>query len=466
MQWDHVILNGTLVTASDTYKGNIYVKDGKIYAITEGLLDGEAKEVTDASGKYVLPGFIDSHVHSRDGKNGAHYKEDFFHSSMAGACGGVTTIIEQPNSNPAVYNVEMMDSLIETIGPKAHVDFGNWGLCIGKLNNGELMKLKEHGAAAFKFFWGYALDLATYQLIYNYKEGMQNVLPPLDDGEVYTIFREIAKTGKLIGIHAENFWLIKELTAEVMATDERDYNAVLKSRPAVSELTVIETAIAFAKATGAHLHILHLATGDGVEVIRRAQKDGINVTAETCPHYLFLTNEDFDRVGAQIKGYPPVRTKRDQDLLWEGLKDGTLSFVVTDHAPHTPEEKMKNYWEAPAGMAAIETASMLMLTAVNEGRITLNQVAAWMSENVAKMFDYYPLKGSLQVGTDADFAIVDLDQEYIFDQSTMHSRTKLSPYNGMKMKGRVVQTILRGITTSKDGDIVGDPQGKWVRPLK
>jgi dihydroorotase (multifunctional complex type) len=295
---------------------------------------------------------------------------------------------------------------------------------------------------------------------------MENVLPPLDDGEVYTIFREIAKTGKLIGIHAENFWLIKELTTEVMATDERDYNAVLKSRPAVSEITVIETAIAFAKATGAHLHILHLATGDGVEIIRRAQKDGINVTAETCPHYLFLTDKDFDRVGAQIKGYPPVRTQRDQDLLWEGLKDGTLSFVVTDHAPHTPEEKMKNYWEAPAGMAAIETASMLMLTAVNEGRITLNQVAAWMSENVAKMFDYYPLKGSLQVGTDADFAIVDLDQEYIFDQSTMHSRTKLSPYNGMKMKGRVVQTILRGITTSKDGDIVGDPQGKWVRPLK
>ena len=152
MQWDHVILNGTLVTATDTFKGNIYVKDGKIFAITEGLLEGDAKETTDAAGKYVLPGFIDSHVHSRDGKFGAHHKEDFFHSSMAGACGGVTTIIEQPNSNPAVYNVEMMDSLIETIGPKAHVDFGNWGLCIGKLNNGELMKLKEHGAAAFKFF--------------------------------------------------------------------------------------------------------------------------------------------------------------------------------------------------------------------------------------------------------------------------------------------------------------------------
>ncbi len=463
MKWDHVILNGTLVTAAETYKANIYIKDGKIAAITSDQLDGEADEITDAAGKYVLPGFIDSHVHSRDGRNGALYKEDFFHSSMAGACGGVTTIIEQPNTNPTIHNVEMMDSLNEIIAPKAHVDFGNWGLCIGKLNNADLPKMAEHGAAAFKFFWGYALDLNTKQLIYNYKEGMPNVLPPLDDGEIFTIFREVAKTGKVLGIHGENFWLIKQLTAEVMASSERGYDAVLKARPAINELTVIETAIRFAQATGVRLHIVHVCVGEAVEVIRRAQREGINVTAETCPHYLFLSDEDYDTIGDQLKVYPPIRTKRDQELLWEGLRDGTISTVVTDHAPHTLEEKMKNYWEAPAGIIGIETASMLMLTAVNEGKCTLNQVAAWMSENVAKIFNYYPRKGSLQVGTDADLAIIDLDQEYTFDQAALHSRTKLSPYHGKHMKGRVVQTILRGMTIAKDGDIVGNPRGKWVK---
>ena len=136
--WDHVIKNGTIVTGTEKMKADIYVKNGKIAAVTNQKLPGEAKEVTDAAGKYVLPGFIDTHVHSRDGRNGAHYKEDFEHSSMAGACGGVTTNYEMPNCNPAIYNVDMMNDLAEVITPKAHTDFGIWGLCLGDLNMKEL----------------------------------------------------------------------------------------------------------------------------------------------------------------------------------------------------------------------------------------------------------------------------------------------------------------------------------------
>ena len=462
MFWDHIILNGTLVTPQECYKANIYIKDGKISAITDGLLEGGAKEVTDAAGKYVFPGFIDSHVHSRDGVKGRWDKEDFFHSTMAGACGGITTLVEMPNTYPPVYNVETMNSLIETITPKAHIDFGVWGMCMGKLNNGEITKMAANGLTAFKYFWGYALDLNSYALIYNYKEGMQNVLPPLNDGEVFTIFREVAKTGRPIGIHAENFWLVRKLTEEVTEAGERDYAAVLKSRPAISEVTTIQTAIAFAKATGARLHVLHLAAGDGVEVIRRAKRDGVQITVETCPHYLFLSDEDFERTGALLKTYPVVRTRYDQELLWEGLRDGTIDFIATDHAPHLAEEKQRDYWDALAGISGVEINAALMLSAVNEGKATLNQAAAWLSENSAKVFGWYPQKGSLRVGTDADIAIVDMDAEYTFDQSTMHSRTKLSPYHGRKMKGRVSQTILRGVTIAKDGEIVGDPHGQWI----
>lgn len=464
MTWDHVILNGTLVTPHETQKANVYIKDGKIAAVTDALLPGDVKETTDAKGKYVLPGFIDTHSHSRDGRKGAHHKEDFFHSSMAGAVGGVTTILEMPNCNPAIYNVDMMNDLIEVITPKAHVDFGVWGLCLGDLNSDQLPKLAEAGVVGFKFFWGYAIDSKAYQLIYNYKEGMQDVIPPLDVGQIYKIFREVAKTGKMVAIHAENFDIINLLTKEVIASGDTSYAAMLRSRPAMSETTIIETAISLARELGTHLHILHLAAGDGVDLIRNAQREGLKVTGETCPHYLALTDADAERCGAMIKGYPPVRTQYDQDKLWAGLNDGTLSFVCSDHAPHTPEEKKLSLWEAPAGMATIETMSMIMLNGVNQGKITLNKLSELLSEAPARMFNLYPRKGSLSIGTDADIAIVDLDAEYTFHQEQMHSRTKLSPYDGMRFKGKVTKTLLRGVTTAMDGDIVGSPAGQFIRP--
>ncbi|MEG1548631.1 MAG: allantoinase AllB [Clostridia bacterium] len=465
MKWDHVIKNGTIVNAADQYKANIYIKDGNIAAVTAEELPGDAVEITDASGKYVMPGFIDTHSHSRDGFNGAHYKEDFFHSSMAAACGGITTIYEMPNCNPAVYCVDTMNKLIECITPKAHVDFGVWGLCLGNLNNDQIAALSAAGVIGFKFFWGYAIDSKNYQLIYNYKEGMTDVIPPLDLGQIYEIFENVAKTGKMVAIHAENFDLIKLLTERVKKSGDTSYAGMLKTRPVITETTIIETAISLARELGTHLHILHLAAGDGVDLIRNAQAEGVNVTGETCPHYLALTDEDGDRLGALIKGYPPVRGKYDQDKLWDGLNDGTLAFVCSDHAPHSPEEKMKGFWEAPAGMATIETMSMVMLDAVNKGKLTINTLVDVMSEQPARMFGTYPMKGSLNVGTDADITIVDMDKEYTFHQEEMHSRTKLSPYDNRNFKGKVVQTILRGKTIAKNGEICGEPCGHFIKPV-
>ena len=465
MVFDRVIKNGMLVTPAESRRANICIKDGKIAAITDCDSPVTAREETDATGKYVLPGLIDTHVHSRDGYKGAHHKEDFFHSSMAGACSGITTILEMPNCNPAVYDVARMQDLIACITPKAHVDFGVWGLCLGELNNASLPALAEAGVIGFKFFWGYAIDAKSYQLIYNYQEGMENVIPPLDQGEVYKIFRTVAQTGLQVAIHAENFDIIKLLTAEVMATGDKSYAAMLRARPSVSETTIIETAILIAKALGTHLHILHLAAGDGVELIRRAQLDGVRVTGETCPHYLTLTDRDAERVGSLIKGYPPVRTQTDQDLLWAGLLDGTLTHVCSDHAPHTPEEKKLDLWSAPAGMAAIETMPLVMLDAVNRGKLTINEFCRVLSEAPARLYNLYPQKGSLAVGADADLVLIDLQARYTFAQESMHSRTKLSPYDGMTMTGKPVMTILRGTTIAENGEIVGAPTGHFIRPV-
>jgi len=464
MHWDHVIKNGTIVTARETYRGNIYVKDEKIAAISAIELPGESNEITDAQEKYVLPGFIDSHVHSRDGYSGAHYKEDFYHSTMAAACGGITTVYEMPNCNPAVYCVENFNKLIECITPKANVDFGVWGLCLGDINNGELVALNDAGVVAFKFFWGYAIDAKNYQLIYNYKEGMENIIPPLDQGQVYKIFREVAKTGKSVGIHAENFDIIKILTEEVVASGDDSYEAMLRSRPPMSEITIIEAAISIAKELGTHLHILHLAAGDGVDLIHKAQAEGVKVTAETCPHYLALTDKDAAKHGALMKGYPPVRTQYDQDKLWAGLNSGVLSHVCSDHAPHSPEEKQAGLWSAPAGMATIETMCYIMINAVSEGKISINKLADVLSEQPAKLYGMHPMKGSLEIGSDADMVILDMNCEYTFHQENLHSRTKLSPFDGRKLKGKPVKTILRGRTIAKDCQLLEKATGKFVRP--
>lgn len=464
MPWDHIIKNGTIVTPTESYKGNIYIKDGKIAAVSSTELPGEAKEITDAAGRYVMAGFIDAHCHSRDGYRGAHYKEDFFHSSMAGAAGGITTILEMPNCNPAICDVDNLNQLIACITPKAHVDFGVWGLCLGERNMDQLMPMAKAGVVGFKFFWGYAVDSNNYQLIYNYEPGMAGVIPPLDLGQIFKMFREIAKTGKPVGIHAENFDIIQLLTQEIKASGDTSYEAMLRSRPPVSETTIIETAISLAKELGTRLHILHLATGQGVELIRRAQEEGYPVTAETAPHYLFLTDKNAGSLGACIKGYPPVRTARDQQLLWNGLCEGIISFVASDHAPHTYEEKMVSLWDAPAGMVAIETMAPLLIDSVNRGCITINKLAQVLSEQPAKMYGLYPQKGSLQPGTDADITIVDMQEQYTILQENLHSRTKLSPYHGRQLQGKPVQTILRGTTVMRDGRIIGTPTGKFVRP--
>jgi dihydroorotase (multifunctional complex type) len=320
------------------------------------------------------------------------------------------------------------------------------------------------GAIAFKFFWGYAIDSNTYQLIYNYNPQMKDVVPPLLDGEIYDMFKVIAKTGKQVAIHAENFYLIKALSDELeRAGRDESYTSFLNCRPAEAECTTIRTAIAVAKLSGAKLHVLHLGAGEGVDIIAAAQAAGLPISVETCPHYLTLCDEDYPRVGPLIKVYPPVKTRRDMEELWRGLEQGVISLVCSEHAPHTEEEKAGGLWTAPAGMASVETLAPLMINAVSEGRLSINQLAAILSENPAKLYGLYPRKGSLLPGTDADITIIDPEVEYTIRKEDLHSISKVTPFDGWRIKGRAVQTILRGRTIAQDGQIVGGPGGQFIK---
>lgn len=461
MQWDHIIKNGNIVLNNTIEQGNIYIKDGLIEAISKHELQGNTRQVTDASGKYVLPGLIDTHIHSRDG--GAVYKEDFSYSTTAAAIGGITTVFEMPNTNPSVNTRENFIKQKNNLESKANIDFGLWGISLGDLNKANLQELHDSGVIGIKYFWGYAVNKEDFQLVYNYDPSLKNVMPPCDDGEVYDIFKSVAKTGNVLAIHAENSDLMHRLAENIEDTKGDDYDVFLSSRPQLAEILTVQTAIEFTRDLGTRLHILHVTTKRSVELIRQAQKEGLPVTAETCPHYLFLTNESYKEIGPVMKVFPLVKEKEDQDEIWKGIADGTISSVCSDHAPHTEEEKSGDLWTMPAGMCGVETIVPLMLNAVNEGRLSLLKFSELLSSNPAKNFGIFPKKGSLAIGTDADITIIDMDKKWTIKREDLHSKSKITAYDGFEITGKPVQTIVRGETIMKDNEIKTTGIGQLVK---
>ncbi len=460
--WDLAILGGNIVTPTESVIGNIYIRDGKIGAVTQSPLGEPVAETVDAKGLDVFAGFIDTHVHSRDG--GALHKETFYHSTRAAAMGGLTTVFEMPNAVPAVSNLENLQIQIENLTPKAHVDFAMWGLCVGGLNNHHLQAMSDAGVVAFKFFWGYAIKKSTYGLIYNVNPSDTDIIPPLGEGEVYEIFKAVEKTGKLIGIHAENASLIDQLTKTLQQNQfANEYEMLLACRPNLAEEMVVNTAISYCKDIGVRLHILHASAEESVDLVAEAQKKGLPVTMETCPHYLFLTDKDFERVGTRMKGYPPVRRQKDQDKLWQGIQDGVVTNICSDHAPHTAEEKQGGLFEIPAGMCGVQSLVPLMLGAVSEGKITKQQLAVLLSEGPAKLYGLYPQKGSLQVGTDADITLVDFGREMTIREEELQSVSKVTAFDGFTVQGVPVATIVRGRVVMRNGEIVSQPCGKFLK---
>jgi dihydroorotase len=448
MSIDLVIKNGKIVTSQATYEGDdIAVKDGKIIAIDkQGNFIG-AKEVIDIQGKYILPGLIDAHVHFRE--PGLTYKEDFATGSIAAAVGGITTVFDMPNCIPFTCTLETYKQKLEVIKDKAYVDYG---LIAAVVSNSihEIPKLAEAGINVFKIFMGTTVG----------------GVPAPDDGEMLEAFRLVAKIGRRISVHAENNAIIDFFTAKIKEDDRTDALAYLEARPSVAEAEAIQRAILFAKETCCKLHICHISSKEGVELVKQAKVNRINVSAETTPHHLLLNSEHYKKLGSILKINPPIRSAENGEALWEGLKSGIVEVIATDHSPHTEEEKIKdNIWEAIPGFSGVETNVPLMLTQVNEGRISLNNYVKLASENPARLFNMYPQKGSFNIGTDADFTVIDMEKESVIDKNKIHSKSKITPFDGYKVKGLPVYTIVRGNIVMKNGKIMGKPQGRKIDPM-
>lgn len=443
---DLVIRGGTLVTAESEQQVDILVRQGRIAAhLAPGAPVDFAVPVLEVDGLHLLPGVIDVHVHFRE--PGLMQKEEFMSGSASAAAGGVTTVCDMPNTLPPIATADLLRAKAEGLVGRSYVDFGLYAALLPE-NLAQIPALLDAGAIALKLFAGPTTG---------------NLSAPTW-GALVEVFQTVAARGGLIAIHAEDREVVEHWERKVKAAGGSTYLDLLASRPPFSEASCIAQATLLSAQTGCRLHVVHVNTKEGVDLVAAAKAAGAPVTAETCPPYLLLTADDFPRLGNRMKVLPYIRHQADQDRIWAGLLDGTIDMLSTDHAPHLPEEKARDIWSAPAGAPGVETLLPLMLNEVTRGRLSLRQLVRMTSLEPARAFGLYPRKGSAQIGSDGDFTVVDLKKRKRLRAAEMYSKAKQSPFDGVLVTGAPFATVVRGQVVARDGEIVGEPLGRMLRP--
>ena len=445
---DLIIRNARVVSPETIIETDITVENGVIVALGSAELMPPANMMIDAGGRYVIPGAIDVHVHFRD--PGMTYKEDWGTGTAAAAIGGATTVFEMPNTHPPTATLEGFQAKQAAAGPLAHVDYGLYGV-LDETSLDHIEALDAAGVIGFKCF----MSESTGEL------------PTPDDGVILEGLEKIARIGSRCNFHAENGAIIARRRDRLQAIGRNDAHAHLASRPEICAIEAVSRAILFCEWTGARMQIAHKSSGDALFLIRDAKARGVDLTVETCPHYLLLNTHDIERLGGQLRINPPIRGPGHADALWQALKDGTIDMITTDHAPHAAEEKLhNNIWDCARGIPGVETQMPLMLTEVNLGRMTINDYVKWSAWSPAIAWDLYPRKGVIAVGADADLVVLDMDHETIVDQTASHSRHKYTPWHGRRVQGRALHTVVRGQVVVRDGTLVGKPGwGKMVKQM-
>lgn len=443
---DLVINNGTVVLAESTMNASVAIKDGTIVAVGAADAMPAARETLDAKGLHLLPGAIDDHVHFRD--PGYPQKEDFASGTVAAAFGGVTTVFDMPNTLPTVENAEALAAKQAIAAEKAHVDYGLYAV-LGESSIARVPELITGGVIGFKLYMGNTFGR----------------IPTPSTGAMLEAFEVVAPTGKRISLHAETNSIMERREAKLRQAGRVEPLAHLDSRPEVVAIEAVSRAAILAEWTGARAHVLHISSAGELRPLAEAKARGVDITGETCPHYLMLSTEDYARCGGVIRVNPPVREARNQEPLWAALVDGTIDVIATDHAPHSIEEKTRNdIWTVDCGFAGVETQMPLMLTAIARGRASICDYVRWSAANPAKLWGLYPRKGVIQAGADADIAVVDLNRRWTIRDAETHSIAKVTPWNGWQVQGLPLHTIVRGRFVMKDRVLQGETRG-WGRSV-
>jgi dihydropyrimidinase len=462
MAFDLIIRGGTVATASDTFQCDIGIAGGRIAALGTNL--GAAGDILDATGKLVLPGGIDSHVHiAQPSGPGIVMADDFASATRSAAFGGNTMVLPFAMQQKGESLREVVTSYHAKAEGKCYVDV-SFHLIIADASDAvlgqELPALVEDGYTSFKVFMTY--------------EGLA-----LSDMEMLNVMSVARETGALVMVHAENYDAIRFLTDRLERAGRTAPHFHAASRPIPVEREATHRAISLSELIDVPIMIVHVSNGQAMEEIRRAQQRGLKVYGETCPQYLVLTEKDLEGLnmeGAKYVCSPPPRDKESQEACWRGLQQGVFAVFSSDHCPFryddpqgklVPKGRTSFRW-VPNGIPGVETRLPILFSeGVGKGRISLNEFVALTATNHARMYGLYPKKGTIAVGADADIAIWDPDREITITQSLMHGGSDYTPYEGIRVKGWPVSTIVRGKFVVRDGQLVGkEGSGAYVPRAK
>jgi allantoinase len=437
---DLVVRARRLVRSGGEQAGALGVRDGRIVEIAPYDADLRATaDVRLADDEVLLPGLVDSHVHVND--PGRTDWEGFTSATRAAARGGVTTIIDMPlNSIPPTCDVPALTLKRKTAETQAYVDVGFWGGAIPG-NVPDLRPLHDAGVFGYKCF-----------LLHS---GVDE-FPPLDHAQLEAAMHEISNFDGLLIAHAEDAHRIDEATPPNGAS----YEAFLNSRPRTAENDAVAEVIDLARVTGCRVHILHVSSAEVLPLIAKARADGVRITAETCPHYLTFNAEDIPDGATQYKCCPPIREAANRELLWDGLRDGTIDLVVSDHSPSTIDLKhldTGDFGAAWGGIASLQLGLPAVWTEARRRGFTLSDLVRWMSAAPAQQTGL-TAKGGLEIGYDADLCVLAPDETFTVDATQLQHKNAVTPYDGRTLTGVVRSTWLRG----RPVDIAVDPRGRLL----
>ena len=447
MRFDTIIVNGRVVTATDTYTSDIAIRQGKVAAIGDGFSREDAAKVIDAGGKYVLPGGIDVHTHLDMPFGGTTSADDFETGTRAAVFGGTTTLIDFAIQYKGQSLRKALDTWMQKASSKAVCDYGFHCIIteLGKTQLEEMNALVREGISSFKLFMAYP---GVFML---------------DDASIFKTFRATAQNGGLVCMHAENGGAIDVIVQQALAEGKKAPKYHALTRPTTAEAEATARAIALAEMAGAPVYIVHLSCNDALEKVREARDRGLPVYAETCPQYLYLSIENFDAPGFEGAKYvftPPLREKWHQEKLWNGLKRDHLQVVSTDHCPFCFKEQKElgrdDFTKIPNGGPGIEhRMSLIYSGGVAQGRFSVNRFVELVSTAPAKLFGLYPRKGTIAVGSDADLVIFDPNRKHTISAKNHHMRVDYSMFEGIQVTGMPDTVLSRGRVLVEEDKFLG-----------
>ena len=446
--FDIVIHGGNVVGPTGVSRQDIGIAGEQIIAVAPKLIGTAAQEI-DATNLHIFPGIIDSHVHFNE--PGRSEWEGIATGSRALAAGGGTMFVDMPlNAHPPTIDAEAFDLKLAAAEMNSVTDFALWGgLVPGNVDS--LEALAKRGVIGFKAFMS--------------NSGIED-FASVDDHTLREGMTCAATLGLPVAVHAESDSLTQQLASASINAGKTSIRDYLNSRPIEAELDAIRRAIDLSAETGCALHIVHVSSAAGVALVTEAKRKNIDVTCETCPHYLVLTDEDVEKIGALAKCAPPLRSKPEQDLLWDRVRAGDVDTIGSDHSPSPPGMKTDaNFFKVWGGISGVQHTIPLLLTEMPQRKIDLTQISQLLSANVARRF-HLPRKGRIAEHADADLALIDLSPSFEVETADLFYKHKQTPYTGRRLRGKVVRTFLRGKTIFQDGKIVAKDGGRLVKPIR